>query len=143
MTDLPALLVAAPIFGSVAALLVGLARSRTGWPVALLAAGTQVGLAGTLALQVFRAGTVSYVVGGSTAPFGIELVVDGLSATMALLVAVVALGVLAYARAAGPRTNAFYAVYLLLVAGLTGMSVTGDVFNMYVFLEITGLATRA
>jgi len=143
MTDLPALLVAAPIFGSVAALLVGLARSRTGWPVALLAAGTQVGLAGTLALQVFRAGTVSYVVGGFTAPFGIELVVDGLSATMALLVAVVALGVLAYARAAGPRTNAFYAVYLLLVAGLTGMSVTGDVFNMYVFLEITGLAAYA
>ena len=142
MSSLPALLVAAPLLGSVLALLAGLIRSNTGWPVALVTAAVQVVGAGVLAMRAFDS-TVSYVVGGFTAPFGIELVVDGLSATIALLVAVVSLAVLAYSRAAGPRTNAFYAVYLLLVAGLTGMSITGDVFNMYVFLEITGLAAYA
>ncbi|NHX36912.1 MULTISPECIES: monovalent cation/H+ antiporter subunit D family protein [Halolamina] len=142
MSSLPALLVAAPLLGSVLALLAGLVRSETGWPVALVTAAVQVAGAGVLASRAFD-GTVSYVVGGFTAPFGIELVVDGLSATIALLVAVVSLAVLAYSRVAGPRTNAFYAVYLLLVAGLTGMSITGDVFNMYVFLEITGLAAYA
>ncbi len=100
----------------------------------------QAGLAGLLAWTVSASGTVSYAVGGFAAPYGIELVVDGLSGAIALLVAVVSLGVLAYARQAGPHSNAFYGLYLLLVAGLTGMTVTGDVFNLYVFLEITGLA---
>jgi len=143
MSDLPALVVAAPIVGSIAVLLAGVLRARTGWPLAVVAALVQVGGAVTLASRAFGEQPVRYVVGGFRAPFGIELVVDGLSATMVVLVAVVALGVLGYARVAGPRSNSFYAVYLLLVAGLTGMSVTGDVFNMYVFLEITGLAAYA
>src|SRR6056297_1356626 len=143
MSDLPALLVAFPILGSIAVLLGGLVRSETGWPIAVVASAVQTAAAVTLATGAFGGEPVRYVVGGFTAPFGIELVVDGLSATMAVLVAVVALGVLGYARRAGPRSNAFYATYLLLVAGLTGMSITGDVFNMYVFLEITGLAAYA
>ncbi|MGQ5515422.1 monovalent cation/H+ antiporter subunit D family protein [Halococcus saccharolyticus] len=143
MNDLPALLVAVPLLGSVAVLLAGLARSRTGWPVAVCTSLVQLGMAVVLAVRAFGEQPVRYVVGGFTAPFGIELVIDGLSATMAVLVAVVALGVLGYARVAGPRSNRFYATYLLLVAGLSGMSITGDVFNMYVFLEITGLAAYA
>jgi multicomponent Na+:H+ antiporter subunit D len=143
MTELAPLLVATPIFGSVAALLVGLFRERTGWPITVVATVTQVVAAVALAAQAFGESPVRYVVGGFTAPFGIELVVDGLSATMVVLIATVSLGVLGYARNAGPRSNAFYATYLLLVAGLTGMSITGDVFNMYVFLEITGLAAYA
>ena len=142
MSDLPALLVALPLVGSVLAFLAGLARPKSGWPVALVTTAVQVVGAALLASRAFDS-TVSYVVGGFDAPFGIELYIDGLSATIALLVAVVSFGVLAYSRAAGPRSNAFYAVYLLLVAGLTGMSITGDVFNMYVFLEITGLAAYA
>ena len=140
MSDLPALLVAIPLLGSVIAFLVGLARSKTGWPVAVVTALVQTGAALTLAAEAFTDGPVHYVVGDFAVPYGIELVVDGLSATIAVLVAVVALGVLGYARVAGPRSNAFYAAYLLLVAGLTGVGVTGDVFNLYVFLEITGLA---
>lgn len=143
MTDLPALLVASPILGSVVALVAGVAREETGWYVAVLSLLVQTAAAVLLATRAFGAEPVRYVVGGFTAPFGIELVVDGLSATMVVLVAVVALGVLGYARTAGPRSNPFYAVYLLLVAGLTGVSVTGDLFNMYVFLEITGLAAYA
>ncbi len=142
MSELLAMLVAFPMLFSVLALLAGLARQGTGWPVAVVGTIVQVAAAAVIANRAFE-GTVSYVVGGFTAPFGIELVVDGLSATMALLVAVISLAVLAYSKAAGPRSNAFYAVYLLLVGGLTGMSITGDIFNMYVFLEITGLAAYA
>lgn len=141
MSDLPALLIAAPIFASVLALLVGLVRSETGWSIALVGTFVQFIGAVALAAQTAESGPTRYVAGGFTAPYGIELVVDALSASMVVLVAGVSLGVLAYARAAGPRSNPFYAVYLLLVAGLTGMSVTGDLFNLYVFLEITALAT--
>ncbi|WP_336357742.1 monovalent cation/H+ antiporter subunit D family protein [Haloarcula sp. CGMCC 1.6347] len=138
--QLPVLLVVLPIVGGSIPLVASLVSDRAGWPVATLTLVGQAGLAGLLAWTVSASGTVSYAVGGFAAPYGIELVVDGLSGAVALLVAVVSLGVLAYARQAGPHSNAFYGLYLLLVAGLTGMTVTGDVFNLYVFLEITGLA---
>jgi multicomponent Na+:H+ antiporter subunit D len=138
--QIPVLLVVLPIVGGAVPLVASLVSDRAGWPVATLTLVGQVGLAGLLAWSVSTSGTVSYAVGGFAAPYGIELVVDGLSGAVALLVAVVSLGVLAYARQAGPHSSAFYGLYLLLVAGLTGMTVTGDVFNLYVFLEITGLA---
>ncbi|WP_225333989.1 monovalent cation/H+ antiporter subunit D family protein [Halomicrobium urmianum] len=137
---LPVLLIAVPIVGATLPLLVGLAADRTGWPLAALTLLVQAGLATWLGVAVATGGAVSYEVGGFAAPYGIELVVDGLSVAVVVLVAVVALGVLAYARRAGPHTDTFYSQYLLLVAGLSGMTVTGDVFNLYVFLEITGLA---
>ncbi len=143
MSDLVALAVAAPIVGSLVALVAGIVRSKSGWPVAVVACAVQLVVAAQLAATAFTEGTIEYVVGGFEAPYGIELVVDGLTATMIVLIAVVSLGVLAYARRAGPRSNPFYAVYMLLVTGLTGMSVTADLFNMYVFLEITGLAAYA
>jgi len=143
VSDLVPFAVAVPIFGSIVALAAGVLRSKSGWAVAVAASVLQLAVAGTLAASAFGDDRIRYVVGGFDVPFGIELVVDGLSATVLLLVAAVALGVLAYARRAGPRSNPFYATYLLLVAGLSGMTVTGDLFNMYVFLEITGLAAYA
>ncbi|QLG64073.1 monovalent cation/H+ antiporter subunit D family protein [Halorarum salinum] len=137
------MLVVVPIVGSLVAMLAGAFRPHTGWYVALVTAVVQVAIATTVAVRAFVDGPISYAVGDFELPFGIELVVDGLTASMIVLVAVVALGVLAYARTAGPRSNGFYATYLLLVAGLSGMSVTGDVFNLYVFLEITGLTAYA
>ncbi len=140
MSDLVPIAVALPLAVSALALLVGLFRSESGWPVAVLGLVAQLGVVAALARDVLANGTIRYVVGGFEAPYGIELVVDAVSLSFVGLVALVALGVLAYARRAGPHSNPFYATYLLLVAGLTGMSVTGDVFNLYVFLEITGLA---
>ncbi|MBV0923287.1 monovalent cation/H+ antiporter subunit D family protein [Halomicroarcula limicola] len=137
---LPVLLVVLPIVGGSVPLVAGLFTDRAGWPIATATMLVHAPLAGWLWWAVWDAGTIEYAVGGYAAPYGIELVVDGLSATVALLVSVVALGLLAYARRAGPRSNTFFSMYLLLVTGLTGMSVTGDVFNLYVFLEITGLA---
>ncbi|AWB26759.1 proton-conducting transporter transmembrane domain-containing protein [Halococcoides cellulosivorans] len=142
MTDLPALVVAVPLLGAVLTAAAGLIRSRTGWPIALLTALVQTVAALALA-RLTLDGPVRYVVGGYTAPYGIELVVDLLGASMVVLIAVVTLGVVAVARSLGPRSNTFFATVLLLVVGLTGMSVTGDVFNLYVFLEITGLSAYA
>ena len=136
----PVLVIALPIVGGALPLLFGLFADRPGWPIATVTLLGQTVLAVALAVTVSDGGAVSYVPGGFVAPYGIELVVDGLSAVVLVLIAVVALGVLAYARHAGPHTDSFYGQYLLLVAGLTGMTVTGDVFNLYVFLEITGLA---
>jgi len=136
----PVLLVVLPIVGGALPLVASLVSDRAGWWIATPTVAVHAALAAWLAWTVRTTGVTSYEVGDFAAPYGIELVVDGLSASIVLLIGVVALGVLAYARRAGPRSNAFYSQYLLLVAGLSGMTVTGDVFNLYVFLEITGLA---
>ena len=137
---LPVLLVVVPILGATVPLVASLYTDRAGWSIATATTLVHAALAALLVWQVSTGGVVSYAVGGFTIPYGIELVVDGLSAAVVALVSAVSLGVLAYARRAGPHENTFYSQFLLLVTGLTGMTVTGDVFNLYVFLEITGLA---
>jgi multicomponent Na+:H+ antiporter subunit D len=142
-SPLPPLLVVVPLLVSITALTIGYRFDRAAWSIAAIGALLQLAIAGTLAWRVFTAGRVIHVLGGFVPPFGIVLVVDGLSALVALLIAVVTVGVLVYLRQAGPRGSAFYAEFMLLVAGLSGLGTTGDVFNMYVFLEITGLAAYA
>ncbi|MFW6017838.1 MAG: proton-conducting transporter membrane subunit [Halapricum sp.] len=134
-----ALVVVVPIVAAALPIVAGMVTDRAGWPTAVVALAVYVALAGWLVSHVIATGTVSTVLAGFTAPYGIELVVDGLSAAVVALIGVTAFGLLAYARQAQPRSNVFYTQYLLLVAGLTGMTVTADVFNLYVFLEITGL----
>ncbi|OSP10051.1 cation:proton antiporter [Halorubrum ezzemoulense DSM 17463] len=134
------LLVVLPILGAAVPPLASLRYDRVGWAVATATALGHAALAGALAWTVWTDGVVRYAVGGFVAPYGIELVADGLTILLVALISAVSLGVLAYARHAGPHENSFYSQFLLLVAGLSGMTVTGDVFNLYVFLEITGLA---
>jgi len=143
MTDAIVLAVVAPLLGALASLVAGIRWDRSGWLVAVVTCLFELLFAGLILATVLQDGRRSYELAGFAPPAGIELVADGLSGPVILLVAAVALAVLTYARRAGPRGNAFYTVYLLLVAGLAGMTVTGDVFNMYVFLEITGLAAYA
>lgn len=78
-----------------------------------------------------------YNLGAWAAPFGITLVADRLSALMLALTATLAAGGLLFAFArwdrAGPR---FHALYLLLLMGVNGALLTGDLFNLFVFFEV-------
>ncbi len=154
-----ALLVVVPMVGATLPLALGLMRDRVGWATATVVLAVEAALAARVAYAlVLEGGRVVHVLGGetfgrtnrevggeSTEGFavGIELVGDALSGLVVALVAGVALGVLAFARRSGPRTNAFYSGYLLLTGGLMGVALTGDLFNLFVFLEISGLATYA
>ncbi|MFC7204056.1 monovalent cation/H+ antiporter subunit D family protein [Haloferax namakaokahaiae] len=143
MTDALVLLVVVPIAAAILPVFLGAVSDRAGWYVALAMALVHLALSVTVANAVLATGRISYAVGGFQPPFGIELVADGVSAPLLVLVSVTTLGVLAYARRAGPDTNPFYSQLSLLTAGISGVFATGDVFNLYVFLEITGLATYA
>ncbi|MGB9958039.1 monovalent cation/H+ antiporter subunit D family protein [Haloferax prahovense] len=143
MTDALVLLVVVPIAASLFPVALGGRFERIGWFVAAAMGLVHLGLSATVAAQVLESGAVSYAVGGFEPPFGIELVADGVSAPLLVLVSLSTLGVLAYARRAGPHSNAFYSELALLTAGISGVFATADVFNLYVFLEITGLATYA
>ncbi|WP_255171597.1 proton-conducting transporter membrane subunit [Natrononativus amylolyticus] len=142
---LPALLVAVPILLAAVPIALGLRYRRTGWSVAAVTTTALFAATVYLASVVYETGRVVHVLGGwdEIQGIGIELVADEFSVLIALLVTATAAAVLLYTRAGGPRGNTFYGGYLLLVGGLLGLSLTGDVFNMFVFLEIVGLATYA
>jgi multicomponent Na+:H+ antiporter subunit D len=156
---LPALLIAVPLLSATLPVALGLLKHQVGWPIAVLALAIETALASWLASAVFwGGGRVTHVLGGTsfgrkhkevggfdTEGFivGIELVADNLSALLVVLVAAVALAVLAFTRRAGPRRNAFYSGYLLMAGGLMGLVLTGDLFNLFVFLEIVGLTGYA
>lgn len=150
-TNIPALLIAVPIIVAALPLVAGIVRDKVGWWIALGGLLVEAVLAAVLTLAVVGDGRVVHPIGGDLArmnqvgewAIGIELVADPLSTFVVALVAVVSLAVLATTRQNGPRGNAFYSGYLLLTGGLMGVALTGDLFNMFVFLEITGLATYA
>ena len=80
---------------------------------------------------------IAYRLGDWPAPFGIVLVADRLSVLMVTLSSALALPALVFSLArwdrAGPR---FHALFLLLLAGLNGAFLTGDLFNLFVFFEV-------
>ena len=140
---LPALLVVVPILLAVVPIVLGLRYQRTGWTVAAVTMTVLFAGSVVLADAVRTTDRVVHSLGGWPRAVGIELVADPFSTLIVLLVTGVATATLAYLRLGGPRGNTFYAGYLLLVGGLLGLSLTGDIFNMFVFLEIVGLATYA
>ncbi|MGK6314739.1 monovalent cation/H+ antiporter subunit D [Neorhizobium sp. DT-125] len=78
-----------------------------------------------------------YLLGNWSAPFGIVLVLDGLSALMLLLTAVLAIAALVYSLARWHAVGAhFHTMFQLLLTGLNGAFLTGDLFNLFVFFEV-------
>lgn len=104
----------------------------------------QLWLAFELAMKVGADGIALHAVGGWGAPLGIDLAADGLSAVMLLLAQSVALPLALYARAYfGPdktETRYFWPLTGFLLAGLNALFLSADLFNIYVTLELVGLA---
>lgn len=90
--------------------------------------------------------TLSYHLGGWPPPIGIALVFDGLTAFLLVTVNLVAGAIAVYARDYMERYTAkdlFYTLLLLMVAGMNGVLIAGDLFNLFVFLEIASVASYA
>ncbi len=99
--------------------------------------------------EVVAAGPISYHLGDWAPPLGIEYRVDLANALVLLLVSGIAAVVLPFAYASvqleiDPRqTSFFYCAMLICLTGLLGVTITGDAFNIFVFLEISSLSTYA
>jgi multicomponent Na+:H+ antiporter subunit D len=97
--------------------------------------------------QVLENGTLIYELGDWAAPWGIEYRIDYLNSFLLLLVSGMGAIVLVAAQSSigrelpGNRHMVFYTAYLLCLTGLLGILSTGDAFNVFVFLEISSLAS--
>lgn len=120
-----------------------LGPGRGAW-LAIAGLAAQFALAVDLARKVAAGGVSAHVVGGWGAPLGIDLAADGLSAAMLLLTQGVALPLAiharAYFKAGDPAGVWFWPLLGFLLAGLNALFVSADLFNLYVTLELVGLA---
>lgn len=151
MSDqLPILILLAPLFGAIAVSVLGLRNREFCLPIVFVALAVSLGaVLGTLA-GVVESGTVRYFLGGWDSPLGIgvELRVDLMSGLVLVVIAVVAMLTALYSVDQVPedtpeKVPQFYALYLFLVTGLLGMTITADAFNLYVLLEVSSLASYA
>jgi multicomponent Na+:H+ antiporter subunit D len=148
MDNYPALIVVTPLL---AALLAGLAawiEERLSYPIALLGLGISMFSAFKVLMQVISNGTIHYRMAGWAPPMGIEYSIDLLNAMVLLIVASIAFfNLIASYKSVEQETNdragSFYTIYLLFVTGLLGVTATGDLFNLYVLIEITSLTSYA
>jgi len=144
---LPVLLVVVPLVAAPIAALLN--RPRLSWAVAVAATLWALYAALALLSQTMASGAIHYELGGWTAPYGIEYVVDAANAWVVVIVALIGALVTPYARASveqeitEDRIPLFYAAFILCLTGLLGIAVTGDVFNVFVFLEISSLSAYA
>ncbi|MFC1658155.1 complex I subunit 5 family protein [Candidatus Omnitrophota bacterium] len=87
-----------------------------------------------------------YKVGGWVPPIGICMVLDGLSGFMLVTLNLVSCLVTIYSISYMERYTSkyrFYTLFMLMLAGMNGVIISGDMFNLFVFLEIASIASYA
>lgn len=147
MMHLPVLIVVVPLLAG--ALIVLFNHRKGAWLITLLTSIFLVYASVQLIQMLEQVPVISYTLGGWSAPLGIELRIDALSALMVLILAISAFLVSIYALKSVEKEISeqnqvpFYTALLLVIAGLIGISVTADAFNIFVFLEISSLSTYA
>lgn len=145
---LPLLIVVISLLSAITILIAGWVYRRIAWFISL----------GTLIFQfissffiiehVLTRGPIHYRLGGWVPPWGIEYVMDALNSYVLIVLLFLSLVCLLYSKKnieheLPGKVVSFYTIYQLLVTGLCGVVVTGDIFNMYVFIEIFSLSAYA
>ena len=148
MEHYPALIVVAPFITALFAGLFVWIEERLSYPIVLAGLAVSVYSAIQVLIQVMAVGTLQYKFAGWPPPIGIEYRVDLLNAMVLCLVSGIAfLNLIASYRSVqqeiSDRTGSYFTVYNLFVTGLLGVSITGDLFNLYVLIEITSLTSYA
>ena len=126
-----------------------LPHGRSPWALTVLVTFLCLWLSFRILSDTLAGNTIHYELGGWAPPWGIAYEIDALNALVACVVSVVATLVSLYARYSvavdipeGKQAQ-FYAAFQLCLLGFLGMSLTGDIFNVFVFLEISALSTYA
>ena len=112
--------------------------------ITLVAATAYFIVAVVLLREVMQEGYIVLQMGNWAAPFGITLVADVLSATMILLTGIVGFAAALYSMASVPNEHirfGYFSLLQLLLAGVSGAFLTGDIFNLFVWFEVMLLAS--
>ena len=144
----PILIIVVPLISAFLIIVAGSFRKSLCYPL-MVTSLSMVALSSLAILSdVLSHGILHYRLGNWAPPWGIEYVIDHLNAFVSVIVSIISLliGISSkrmVEKEFPEKAVYFYCLFLLQVTGLLGMVVTGDVFNLYVFLEIASIAGYA
>lgn len=146
--NFPIFIVIIPLITAFLIPLIGLWRKRYCFYISVFSITLLFFISILLLNSVITTGIIHYHIGGWEPPWGIEYVVDSLNAFMIVLITFISLLIAIYSKKSvlkelSDNLVAFYTIFMLLVTGLLGIVITGDLFNLYVFLEIASLTAYA
>ncbi len=145
---LPALLFLLPFLTAISLPMVGLKHREWCQPMAIAAVSAMSVASIANIVVVMDSGEIRYAFSGWAPPIGIEWVDDGLASVIMVTLSLLALISLINAgptssSALGQRIVPYYTLILLLIAAVTGIVFAGDLFNVFVFLEVAALSGYA
>jgi len=147
----PILAIVVPLFAAFLTPVVSIVAKRFGverardWFV-MGAAILMLLIVASMAPAVWRGEVLVYKLGGWSPPWGITLAVDGLNLLVALIIASVVSLIAIYSVVYMERDSGlekYYTLLMLVTAGCMGVTLTGDVFNLFVFFEIMSISSYA
>ncbi len=145
IAQLPILQVIVPLVAAPLCLFIG--RPKLVWLFTLVSSFMAFIISVVLLQQVMTNGTIIYSLGGWSAPIGIEYRIDYLNAYLSLIISATSSIILLAAHTSitaeieESKLTLFYVLFLICLAGMLGIVASGDVFNVFVFLEISALAS--
>jgi multicomponent Na+:H+ antiporter subunit D len=145
--QLPVFQIVLPLIAAPVVALIG--QRLVAWVVTCVVSWALLANSVVMLGEVRRTGELVYALGGWAAPWGIEYRVDPTNAFVILIVSMIAAIVFPYAprslsrEVADDRQQYICAMLLLCMCGLMGIAITGDAFNVFVFLEISSLSGYA
>jgi len=145
----PALIVAVPLLGALITPLISRLNDKLRNVFVILILGLTASLVFLLASDVFTGNIHTYIFGSQDLALPVVRIlfeVDAMSALMALISIILSLVAVIYSWSfmkENTGLDKYYTLILLLTAGMLGMELTGDLFNFFVFLEITSISSAA
>lgn len=146
MRNIPALIIMFPLVAALLSVLLSKISLYLGRNVVIASIGASLVLSIVQLREVIVSGPISYKFGNYVMPFGIEFKIDTINAIMLVMISIIGLltGFFSTNFEEGSKDRikigGTHALTALLCVGMLGMTSTGDVFNLYVFLEVTSLS---
>lgn len=149
MEHLPILVVVTMFTGAYITPLVGMWKKSLCYPIALASSSLASFFSVSMLIRVMEHGVIRYAAGAWEPPWGIELVVDPLSAFMTVIISSVGFLAVMFSKEYikhdmhDDKQPAYYALMQLVLGGMLGALVTGDLFNLFVMTEIYSISAYA
>ena len=145
INHLPILQVITPML--IAPILIVLNNKTLSWLLSFVGALSCLLISVSLMQAVSDGSTLTYFLGGWAPPIGIEYRIDAANSILLFLISIISVIVLLFSYTSlhseipEEKHTLFYACFLLCLTGLLGVVATADIFNVFVFLEISSLST--
>ena len=148
LQQLPAIIVVTPLAFSLFIFLAGWRTNKLCFPLASAVTGGCLIVSLGILWKVISTGPIQYLFGGWPPPWGIEYRVDHMNGLMGVLISFMGFMAVIYGRRTVEkelpgRESLFWSLFTLLMTGLLGITMTGDLFNLFVLLEVASLSGYA